>query len=252
MDWTTIILILAAVIVISFLIFNYVYKPWSVSMTLLNQGPVLLNNTTTFDKFIPALLNTDNYTFAFYIFPIGGDKTIKRSDNPFKNPPVFGWDSVFLFTQESNGRTYLSVNTINNNATDYSKYIKIPCPPLPSQKWTYVGIVIEGRRFSVLYNGRIVASQIIGNMPRINKSGTLFSGNKIDDNQGQLAYVSYNDRAMGSDELMIEYASTSNTRGEPYLSASILDMFGCPAGVFCYAPTGPPKQAKLAWSTPFA
>ncbi len=117
---------------------------------------------------------------------------------------------------------------------------------------TYVGIVIEGRRFSVLYNGRIVASQVIGNMPRINKSGTLFAGNKIDDNQGQLAYVSYNDRAMGSDELMIEYASTPNTRGEPYLSASILDMFGCPAGVFCNTPTTPPKQGNLAWSTPFA
>ncbi len=222
------------------------------SMTILDRGPIKLNNVRVYDKFIPSLLDSDNYTFSFYIFPVAGDKTLKRSSNPFKNPPVFGWDSLFLFTQESNGKTYLSVNTINNNPYDYDNYIKVYCPSLPSQKWTYVAIVIEGRRFSVMYNGRIVASRTIGSMPKVSKSGTLFSGNAIADNLGTMAYVSYNDRAMTSEELMIDYASTSNTRGEPYLSASILDMFGCPAGVFCYKPSAPPKQANLAWSTPFA
>lgn len=222
-------------------------------MTTLNRGPIPLNKTTVYDQFIPSLLDTDNYTFAFYVFPQEGDKTIKRSSNPYKNPPVFGWDGAFLFTQESNGKTYLSVNTVNNNPYEYDKYLKVLCPPLPRQKWTYVGIVIEGRRFSVLYNGRVVASKVIGYMPKITKSGTLFSGNDISDNQGRAAYVAYNTRAMTSEELMIEYASTSNTRGEPYLSTSLIDMFACPAGAFCMMSTNtPPKQGNLAWSTPFA
>ncbi len=104
----------------------------------------------------------------------------------------------------------------------------------------------------MLYNGRIVASKTIGDMPKITKAGTLFSGTSSNDKIGETAYVAYNTFAMTSEELMIEYASTSNTRGEPYLSASLLGMFGCPAGVFCYKPTAPPKQATLAWSTPFA
>lgn len=223
------------------------------SMTLLQRGPIPLKDFKVYDKFIPAVNQTENYTFSCYIFPIPGDKTQIETGNNLKKPPVFGWDGVFLFTQESNGKTYLSINTLDNGPYEYDKYLKVLCPPLPTQKWTQVAVVIEGRRFSVLYNGRIVASKIIGNMPRVTKMGALFTGNGINQNQGIAAYVSYNNRAMNSHEVMIEYSSTSNTRGEPYLTGSLLDLFGCPAGLFCLKRNLPQaKPGNLAWSTPFA
>lgn len=222
-------------------------------MTELARGPIPLNKMKVYDGFIPGKYNTNNYTLAAYIFPIAGDKTLKRTSHINQNPPVMGWDGVFLFTQESNGTTYLSINTISNGQYQYDKYIKVMCPPLPSQKWTHVAVVIEGRRFSVLYNGKIVSSKIIGEMPRITKTGVFFTGNGINKDQGAVAYVSWNKRAMSSEEILIEYASTSNTRGEPYLSGSILDLFGCPAGLFCMQGLLPtPKPGSMAWSTPFA
>ncbi len=222
-------------------------------MINLDRGPVPLNKFKVYDKFIPGEHKSTSFTFSCYILPVPGDKTIKASKEMHMNPPVFGWDGVFYFTQESDGKTVLSVNTVNNTTNDSTKYLKILCPPLLSQKWTYVSVVIEGRRFTVLYNGKIVASKIIGEMPTVSSKGTFFTGNYYDQAHGQVAYVAAVGRAMTSEEILIEYASTSNTRGEPYLSGTFFDMFGCPAGLFCMQRSLPiPKPGIMAWSTPFA
>ncbi len=223
-------------------------------MINLDRGPVPLNKFTMYDKFIPAEHKSTSFTFSCYVFPVPGDKTIKTTKDLSTHAPVFGWDSVFYFTQEAEGNTFLGVNTVSNITGDYFKYLKILCPPLLPQKWTYVSVVIEGRRFTVLYNGKIVASKIIGEMPTVSdRSGAFFTGNYNTNNQGIVAYVAAAGRAMTSEEILIEYASTSNTRGEPYLSGTLFDMFGCPAGLFCMQRSLPiPKPGTMAWSTPFA
>ena len=127
----------------------------------------------------------------------------------------------------------------------------MPLPPLLLQKWTYVSLIVEGRRIDVAYNGRIVGSKIFDSMLRNPKAGKLTSGNL--NLVGNIAYVTAANRRMTTDELMVDYVSSSNTRGEPYLGSlsSIKDLFSCPAGSFCGKPRTPPNQASSAWYTPF-
>ncbi len=68
MSITFILIILLTILAVSYIIFAYVYKPWSISMTLIERGPINLNTKKNYN-FIPALNTQDNYTFAFYVQP---------------------------------------------------------------------------------------------------------------------------------------------------------------------------------------
>ena len=160
------------------------------------------------------------------------------------------WPDVFtLTTRAGENKTILYV--FAGQKSGKPVIIPIYCPMLPEQKWTFVAIVIDGRRFNVLYNGKIVASKLINEMPRLSKNGELTSG--YPGLNGEIAEIKYVNRAMTAEELMIEYTSTSDTRGKPYIEGgSILDLFGCPAGLLCFKPKSPPSKGILSWETPFS
>ena len=251
-----ILLILLTGLAVSYIIFFYVYKPWSVSMTLIERGPIDLNEKKNYN-FIPALNTEDNYTFAFYVRPGMYNRTPTLSASGEMDEsliPIFYWSDVFYLAHNNNkNQTILYVNQIGVSA-DFRKYRPIPCPVLPETKWTHVAITIEGRRFNIMYNGKVVASQLITNMPNITKSGMLSSGSPL--LNGQLAYVSFNNRAMSPDEIMIEYNDTSDSRGKPYIDGALSDIFsifGCPAGLCSNVPpSNPPSRAIMSWSTPYS
>ncbi len=255
MSITFILLSILIVLTVSYIIFYYVYKPWSISMTLIDKGPIELNEVKNYN-FIPALNAADNYTFSFYIQPgyFNRTKTISGSgDEDDGLIPLLYWSDVFYFAHNNNkNQTNLYVNTIGSQR-NFRSYTPIPCPVIPQTKWTHVAIVIEGRRFSVLYNGKLVASKLIHHMPNITKTGLLSSGNGSAN--GQLAYVSFNNRAMSPAEIMIEYNDTSDTRGRPYIDGSLSDifsLFSCPAGLCgSVPPSSPPSRASMSWSTPY-
>ena len=256
MSITFILLLILIVLVISYIIFYYLYKPWSVSMTLIDKGPIELNEVKNYN-FIPALNTGDNYTFSFYIQPGFFNRTKTLSGNNDENDgiiPLFYWSDVFYFAHNNNkNQTTLYVNTIGTQR-NFRSYTPLPCPIISQTKWTHVAIVIEGRRFNVLYNGKIVSSKLISNMPNITKTGLLTSGSQMAN--GQLAYVSFNNRAMSPSEIMVEYNDTSDTRGRPYIDGSLSDifsLFGCPAGLCgSVPPSNPPSRATMSWSTPYS
>ncbi len=257
MSITFILVILLTILTISYIIFAYVYKPWSVSMTLIDRGPINLNTKKNYN-FIPALNTQDNYTFSFYVQPgmYNRTQTLSSASDDIDETliPIMYWSDVFYFTHNTNkNNTTLYINQIGVTA-DVRRYTPIPCPVLPETKWTHVAIVIEGRRFNILYNGKVVASKLIPNMPNITSRGILSSGSPM--LNGQLAYVSFNNRAMSPDEIMIEYNDTSDSRGRPYIDGSLSDIFsifGCPAGLCSSVPPStPPSKAMMSWSTPYS
>jgi len=256
MSITFIILSILFVLTISYIIFFYVYKPWSVSMTLIDKGPNDLKTVKNYN-FIPALNAQENYTFSFFIQPgyFNRTPTLSGSDEMSDGLiPLFTWSDVFHFAYNtSKNQTNLYVNTIGNKS-NYRSFAGLPCPNLSQTKWTHVAIVIDGRRINVLYNGKIVASKLIQNMPNITKTGLLSSGNS--QANGQIAYVSFNNRAMSPAEIMIEYNDTSDTRGRPYIDGSLGDIFSifsCPAGLCSSVPpNNPPSRASMSWSTPYS
>ncbi len=256
MSITFILLILLAILAISYIIFTYVYKPWSISMTLIDRGPSNLNEKKNYN-FIPALNAGDNYTFSFYVMPGMYDRTQTLSTGDEIEDgliPIFYWTDVFYFTHNTNkNQTTLFINQLGVGS-DVRKYTPILCPTLPETKWTHVAIIIEGRRFNILYNGKVVASKLIANMPNLTKSGLLSSGSS--QLNGQIAYVSFNNRAMSPEEIMIEYNDTSDSRGKPYIDGALSDIFsifGCPAGLCSNVPpSNPPSKAIMSWSTPYS
>jgi len=248
MNWFRFSLFLGTLFIIAYLIFTYVYKPWTLTAELLEQGPVPLNEAHSY-TFLPAIAPNDSFTVSFYIYPVAGNRTGVEAGAAEAMYSIFNWAGLFSLqllpqVRSNNSSTRLLVKTVGGEET-------LDLPPIILQKWTYISFRIEGRRIDVLYNGRVVGSKIFDNMLKNPKAGMITSGNI--NMVGRLAYVSAANRKMSADEIMIDYVSSSNTRGEPYLSGlgSIKDLFSCPAGSFCLRPGSPPNRASSAWYTPF-
>ncbi len=253
MNLLTILVLLSILLVIAYIIFAYVYKPWSLSSSLLEYGPINLSTPYIY-SFFEKMISSDNFTITFYVKPDAINRTLSETDQDIN--PLMVWERTFSFgltpirsKKDMNTGTIIKINRVGDESE------AIICPALPYQKWTYVGISLEGRRLDVSYNGRIVVSKILGGMPFINKGGRLISGSA--NCNGKVAVVSFNSRRMSAEEIMIDYVSTSNTRGEPYGKVAIPGLggisnpFSCPAGILCMKPSEPPKLTGMSWDTPF-
>jgi hypothetical protein len=256
MNIVYILVLLIILSVIAYIIYLYVYKPWSQSTKLLTLGPLNLKETFI-HPFIANTVLSNNFTFTFYVRPDAINRTLSNNNMTVNINPILNWENTFIFgltptksKKEFNTGTILSFNTVGTSGKDI-----VVCPALPYQKWTFVGISLDGRRIDVSYNGRIVASHILNDMPYLNRGGRLSSGS--DKLAGEIGIVSYNHRRLTAEEIMIDYVSTSDTRGKPHFPESspipfIKNPFSCPAGIFCFAASAPPKLANVAWETPFA
>ncbi len=248
MNWLRFSLFLGTLFIIAYLIFAYVYKPWALSAQLLEQGPVPLNEMHSY-PFLPALSPLDTFTVSFYVYPVAGNKTGTVAEAGDAMYSIFNWAGLLSVqimpqTRSNNTSTQLVVQTVSGRDT-------LALPPISLQKWTYVSLRIEGRRIDVLYNGRVVGSKIFDSMLKNTKAGKITSGNP--NMVGSLAYISVANRKMSADEITVDYVSSSNTRGEPYITkmSTVKGLFSCPAGAFCLRPGSQPKLAANAWYTPF-
>ena len=236
---------------IAYLIFIYVYKPWSIRPVLLTLGPQKLEESYVHPFYGSTITGTD-FTFTCYVKPDVIDKTLSVDNQ--KILPLLSWERTFIFgLMPSPGKKELNTGTVAKINIVGGTTETVFCPALPMQKWTYVGISVEGRRLDISYNGRVVVSKFLRGMPYINKAGRLISGSESQ--SGTIGIVSYNNRRLSSEEIMIDYVSSSDTRGQPRFKTFeipvIGNLFSCPAGAFCFKPSGPPRGAGLAWDTPF-
>ena len=102
------------------------------------------------------------------------------------------------------------------------KYIEtLTLPPIPVQKWTYITVAREGRRFDVYFNDSLVLSKKTLNMPISNVSNA--SGGGITSGSaglnGQLALVDLYNYRLTSQNVAARYSVLADTRGRPYLNA---------------------------------
>ena len=130
----------------------------------------------------------------------------------------------------------------------------IPLPNLPFQKWTFVTIAREGRRFDIYYNGKIVTSKRTQHVVDIRAAyDTITAG---DPNLvGKIALAESLPQKLNQSEVEAKYKATSDTTGQPLLST--------PLNIFDYLPnckdggcvTGPkmrPTSPLLDWQTQYA
>ena len=119
--------------------------------------------------------------------------------------------------------------------TTQQYYIEtITLPTIPLQKWTFVTVAREGRRFDIYYNDAIVLSKKTMYMPIANVSSSSMTGVTSGSAGlvGQLAVVNLYNYRLSSSDVAGKYAQYANTRGIPYLnSVSSLNTLSDTGGI---------------------
>jgi hypothetical protein len=141
----------------------------------------------------------------------------------------------------------------------------IPLPPLPAQKWTFIAILRDGRRFDVLYNDQVVASHRLTYYPNTGVQNQLQVGQAPLTAKSPARFLgsakhlfAFNYR-MPPGELAALRAKYVDTTGAPpiplpFPSPFDLTLPGICAipGLPCYPVNHPPPNSLQAWSTPYA
>ena len=151
-------------------------------------------------------------------------------------------------------KTMLSVKVQNPNPAT-SNVEEFQVPDFPEQRWVHTAIVREGRRYTVYYNGKVVASHRTQFYPVIDSSTITLGDTRL---IGEFVYPKVAPTPYRIEEIQNEINMSATTRYEPIkpmdwsaVWASI--KLGCPNGLFCFSTQGPPKENPLKmWQTPYA
>ena len=124
------------------------------------------------------------------------------------------------------------------------------------QKWVFIAILRDARRFDVIYDNQIVASHRLKNYPVV-ISSPLSVGNK--GLAGFVIYVTVNGTRQTPSEVEKERVSkidTANTVIEtPSFDITLpkLSLFNkCPPGLPCNPVTSPPSNNLFQWKSRYA
>ncbi len=151
----------------------------------------------------------------------------------------------------------MRVNTVNPNGGSKEEIFEVPS--IPVQKWVYISILRDGRRFDVMYNNQIVASHRLQYYPRVMFSPVVIGSPMI---VGSAIHIKMYNRRLNPTEVAEELNSLTDTNGTPNALRSIelpIPSFNisalktaCPPGSDCGTAYTAPKDRMKAWSTPYA
>ena len=210
------------------------------SMLLGNSGSTVMgffniqqgDRTTTYidklqtDKFIPIMQVANNWHVEISHAPTGQKQTSAR---------------LRVQTKDGNG-------VLNDEIMDL--------PPLPNQKWLCITVLRDGRRFDMMYDNKIVASQRLQNYPVV-ISSPLSVGNK--GLEGSVVHVILSSRRYSPQEVekeRLKYVNTNNMILENNLfdiTLPTISLFGrCLPGLPCDPVMKPPRDNLFQWKTPYA
>ena len=245
--------VLACIIYVIYLIMYRPSGPQDVlpSMTTLNtKTDVMLPDITQ-----KTILGSSGSSVMGFFHLKGGDRTTHHEQ---RYAPLIqvenNWSLEFMGgSREKNQRTArLRVKTTKGSVKEEI----IDLPPIPMQKWVFIAILREGRRFDVIYDDRIVASQRLENYPVIISSPlsvghkgvggsaihVIVQGDRMTPTDVEKIHMTYVD----SNHNILETNFIDMSLPFPKLSAQ------CPPGLPCDGLTSPPKNGMKQWRTPYA
>lgn len=221
------------------------------------------------DRVQAELLGSGGSTVMGFFYLNQGDKTLRYSKNNEYIPLIQvenNW-SLEIVPSPKDKKEYGAQLRIKTQQSGEIKQEIIALPSIPKQKWVYLSILREGRRFDVMYNNQIVASQRLEYYPVVIASALSVGNVGLD---GKVIHIKINSRRLSPDEVDRERVNHVDTSGMvvdmkwgdvapltffdfelPELSFSWLTK-RCLPGLPCDNVTAPPKRGLYEWKTPYA
>ncbi len=163
------------------------------------------------------------------------------------------WYLEISATSSEKASTRLRVRT-NHGGTLKEEVIELPS--IPKQKWIFIAVLRDGRRFDVIYDNKIVASERLQNYPVVISSPLSVGNEGI---AGTVVHVVVNPSRMAPNDVertRLNYVDTNGMVLEDNkidISFPAISLFAqCPPGLPCDPITRPPKGGYLEWNTPYA
>ena len=203
-----------------------------------------------------TLLSATGSTVMGFFYLYDGDRTAKYV-NGFT--PIIQVDNNWHLEIAPAPIGGLSVSArlrVHTNDTGTLKEEHIDLPPIPKQKWMFVAILRDGRRFDIIYNNEIVASHTLEFYPVVISSPLSIGNSRLN---GSVIHVIINNKRLSPIDVERERVTHIDTNGT-VLEADSLDisfpglklLAQCPSGLPCDPVTRPPNNNLLQWKTPYA
>ena len=256
MEILPLLLQVAVLACIIYVIYFIVYRPSGPEDVL----PALTSLNTKTDVMMPdvtqkKILGSSGSSVMGFFYLKGGDRTTHHIQQYLPLIQVennWSLESIVGSHEKNHRTTRLRVKTTKGTVKEEI----IDLPPIPMQKWTFIAILREGRRFDVIYNDRIVASQRLENYPVI-ISSPLSVGQK--GLGGSAIHVIVQETRMNPtdvEKIHLTYVDSNHT----ILETNSIDMIlpfpklsaQCPPGLPCRALISPPQNGMKQWRTPYA
>lgn len=246
-------IVLACIIYVIYLI---VYRPSGPQdilpalTSLKTKTDVLLSDQTQ-----KLLLGSGGSSVMGFFYLQGGDRTVHHGQPYISLIQVennWSLETIVGSHQKNHRHARLRVKTTHGSVKEEI----ISLPPIPMQKWVFIAILREGRRFDVIYDHRIVASQRLENYPVVISSPlsvgnkglggsvihVIVQGHRMTPNEVEKIHLTHVD----TNHMILETNSIDMSLPFPKLSAE------CPPGLPCHAIISPPQNGMKQWNTPYA
>ena len=246
---------LVALLVIAYILIHFFYKGSGNSdaltkITPLNQKKEIVTSDVT----QTTLLGNAGSTVMGFFKINAGDRTADYTST-FK-PILYIENNWYLEISPVPVKDIAARLRVQTNHGGTLQYETIELPAIPKQKWVFIAILREGRRFDVINDNRLVASQRLHSYPVVITSPLSIGALGID---GSAIHVITNDKRVPPNEVERErvvHVDTNNVVLEGNsidLSFPILKLFAqCPSGLPCDPVTKPPSNNLYSWNTPYA
>jgi hypothetical protein len=203
-----------------------------------------------------TLLSTAGSSVMGFFYLYDGDRTSKYI-NGFT--PIIQVDNNWHLEIAPAPSGSLNVSArlrVHTNDAGVLKEEYIELPPIPKQKWICIAILRDGRRFDIIYNNEIVASQTLEFYPVVISSPLSIGNTGLN---GSVIHVIVNNKRLSPLEVERERVTHIDTNGT-VLEADAFDislpglklLAQCPPGLPCNPVTRPPNNNLLQWKTPYA
>lgn len=245
-------------LLITFYIIVYVIYPGSgnndilSTMTPLNKKQDIL----TSDKTQQILLSGAGSSVMGFFNLNDGDRTMKFAGSYTPLLQVENnWYLEIAPASPNRGQSAVRLRIKTNDGGNLTQEI-IELPQIPKQKWVFIAILRDGRRFDIIYDNKIVASQRLQNYPVVISSPLAVGNTGL---AGSVIHIMVNNSRLtptAVERERVAHVDTNNTVLEGNkidISFPGLKLFAqCPPGLPCEPITRPPQNNLVQWSTPYA